>query len=127
MNRSKAKEVFVKFYCKNEAFCELYPDRCKKEGCEIYHAIKAIESNRDELDRAYAKGWDNGEAAERSRHKDESTMHGEWEEGDCEIVGDDIMGGETIFQHYVCSECGFDIGGHKEYRYCPSCGSRNEV
>ena len=44
MNRSKAKEIFVKFYCKNRAFCELYPDRCKKEGCEIYHAIKAIEA-----------------------------------------------------------------------------------
>ena len=44
MNRSKAKEIFVKFYCKNRAFCELYPDRCKKEGCEIYHAIKALEA-----------------------------------------------------------------------------------
>ena len=44
MNQSKAKEIFVKFYCKNRAFCELHPDRCKKEGCEIYHAIKAIEA-----------------------------------------------------------------------------------
>ena len=30
-------------FCKLKAFCELYPDACRKEECEIYMSIKALE------------------------------------------------------------------------------------
>lgn len=41
-------------FCKLRAFCELYPDACRKEECEIYLAIEALhrcseKSNRSEI------------------------------------------------------------------------------
>lgn len=44
MTQRAAKEKLIKQYCKNRAWCELYGEHCKKEDCEIYHAIKALEA-----------------------------------------------------------------------------------
>lgn len=44
MIREEAKQKFLKLYCKNRAFCELYPEHCKEDKCEIYHALKALEA-----------------------------------------------------------------------------------
>ena len=44
MTQRAAKEKLIKQYCKNRAWCELYGEHCKKENCEIYHAIKALEA-----------------------------------------------------------------------------------
>ena len=43
----------LKEFCKLRAFCELYPDACQKDKCEIYMAIKALscseKPNRSDL------------------------------------------------------------------------------
>ena len=44
MTQRAAKEKLIKQYCKNRAWCELYGEHCKKENCEIYHAIKALDA-----------------------------------------------------------------------------------
>ena len=37
-------------FCMLRLFCELYPDACLKEECEIYLAIKALEGMRGKKD-----------------------------------------------------------------------------
>lgn len=44
MTKEEATQKFLKLYCKNRAFCELYPEYCKEDKCEIYHALKALEA-----------------------------------------------------------------------------------
>ena len=41
MTKQEAIEKLREF-CKLRAFCELYPDACQKDNCEIYMAIKAL-------------------------------------------------------------------------------------
>ena len=41
MTKQEAIEKLREF-CKLRAFCELYPDACQKDDCEIYMAIEAL-------------------------------------------------------------------------------------
>jgi len=35
-------------FCKLRAFCELYPDACQKDKCEIYMAIEALSAQEED-------------------------------------------------------------------------------
>ena len=43
MTNKEAIEKLKEEFCKLKLFCELYPDECNKENCEIYLAISALE------------------------------------------------------------------------------------
>lgn len=131
MNRSKAKEIFVKFYCKNRAFCELHPDRCKKEGCEIYHAIKAIEA---EPQRAYEQGvkdtLDKYDETFRIASDIRCAMGCKTSKECRELIGNGEiqrvkLGKWTIMSmyEYRCSICGA-IHIRSRTNYCPNCGAK---
>ena len=36
-------------FCKLRAFCELYPDACQKDNCEIYMAIEALQHDCEKV------------------------------------------------------------------------------
>lgn len=42
MTKEEAIERLRNESCKSRLYCELYPDACQKEECEIYMAIKAL-------------------------------------------------------------------------------------
>ena len=46
MTKQEAIEKLREF-CKLRAFCELYPDACQKDNCEIYMAIEVLSSQLD--------------------------------------------------------------------------------
>ena len=43
MTREEAIRELKADYCGNRIICELYPDQCNREDCEIWLAIKALE------------------------------------------------------------------------------------
>ena len=43
ITNKKAIEKLKEEFCKLKLFCELYPDACNKENCEIYLAISVLE------------------------------------------------------------------------------------
>ena len=43
MTNAEAIERLENDCCKSRVYCELYPDACQKEECEIYMAIEALE------------------------------------------------------------------------------------
>lgn len=42
MTKAEAIERLENDCCKSRVYCELYPDACQKEECEIYMAIEAL-------------------------------------------------------------------------------------
>lgn len=42
MTRDEAKEKIINDFCKCRVWCELYPDMCQMESCEIWWALKAL-------------------------------------------------------------------------------------
>ena len=53
----------------------------------------------------------------------EPIRHGHWD-----ADADGYADGELVYDHWFCSECGWDDGGFLEekpnYKYCPRCGSK---
>lgn len=47
MTREEAIRELKADYCGNRIICELYPDQCNQEDCEIWLAIKALETQPD--------------------------------------------------------------------------------
>lgn len=47
MTREEAIRELKTDYCGNRIICELYPDQCNREDCEIWLAIKALETQPD--------------------------------------------------------------------------------
>ena len=45
MTREEAIRELKADYCGNRIICELYPDQCNREDCEIWWAIKALEKD----------------------------------------------------------------------------------
>ena len=43
MTKEEAIKRLIDESCKSRLYCELYPDSCMKEECEIYMAIEALE------------------------------------------------------------------------------------
>ena len=39
---NEAKEKIINDFCKCRVWCELYPDMCQMESCEIWWALKAL-------------------------------------------------------------------------------------
>ena len=44
MTREEAIRELKADYCGNRIICELYPDQCNREDCEIWLAIRALEN-----------------------------------------------------------------------------------
>ena len=42
MTKDEAKEKIINDFCKCRVWCELYPDMCQTESCEIWWALKAL-------------------------------------------------------------------------------------
>lgn len=42
MTKDEAKEKIINDFCKCRVWCELYPDLCQTESCEIWWALKAL-------------------------------------------------------------------------------------
>ena len=42
MGINEAKEKIINDFCKCRVWCELYPDMCQTESCEIWWALKAL-------------------------------------------------------------------------------------
>ena len=42
MTRDEAKEKIINDFCKCRVWCELYPDMCQTESCEIWWVLKAL-------------------------------------------------------------------------------------
>ena len=42
MMNKEAVETLREEFCKRKLFCELYPDACQKENCDIYLAIEVL-------------------------------------------------------------------------------------
>ena len=55
----------------------------------------------------------------------EPVRHGHWD-----ADADGYADGEFVYDHWFCSECGWDDSGFLEekpnYKYCPYCGARME-
>lgn len=53
----------------------------------------------------------------------EPISHGHWD-----ADADGYADGEPVYDHWFCSECGWDDNGFLEekpnYKYCPRCGSK---
>lgn len=47
MTKEEAIKTLREDYCGNRIICELYPDQCNREECEIWLAIKALETQPD--------------------------------------------------------------------------------
>lgn len=47
MTREEAIKTLREDYCGNRIICELHPDKCNQEECEIWLAIKALETQPD--------------------------------------------------------------------------------
>ena len=69
MTREEAIKRLMAESCKSRLYCELYPDACMKEECEIYMAIEALkerpkghwETYKDEHLCSVCKGYATGE------------------------------------------------------------------
>lgn len=48
MTREEAIRELKADYCGNRIICELYPDQCNREDCEIWLAIKALENAKND-------------------------------------------------------------------------------
>ena len=42
MTKDEAKEKIINDFCRCRVWCELYPDMCQTESCEIWWALKAL-------------------------------------------------------------------------------------
>lgn len=55
----------------------------------------------------------------------EPIRHGHWD-----ADADGYADGELVYDHWYCSECGWDDNGFLEekpnYKYCPNCGAKME-
>ena len=122
-------------FCKLKPFCELYPDACRKEECEIHLAIEALEnlpSAQPDLARDIATIIENEKDMRVIlKNAQPERKKGEWIEKEVTYLdaleAKDII---TEWQSAKCSACGkyhttpymyyFD-----DYDYCPNCGSYN--
>lgn len=48
MTREEAIRELKADYCGNRIICELYPDQCNREECEIWWAINALENAKND-------------------------------------------------------------------------------
>jgi DNA-directed RNA polymerase subunit RPC12/RpoP len=100
MTNKEIAERIIDNTCKNRVFCELYPDVCQKEKCDIYLVINTF-LNTPDIDTP-------------------DLQQGEWIE--IEDYNGDI--------HYQCDQCGNEFilidGTPKEnnYNFCPNCGAK---
>lgn len=46
MTREEAIEKIINGFCNLRVWCELYPDNCQKEDCEMWWAIEALSADR---------------------------------------------------------------------------------
>ena len=100
MTRDEAKEKIINDFCKCRVWCELYPDLCQTESCEIWWALKALS------DRPTGK-WVG--AREFCQHLEEVT--GE----KYQVTG--------IGNMIYCNQCW--QASRRRSKYCPNCGSYN--
>lgn len=49
MTKEEAIERLRNESCKSRVYCELYPDACMKEECEIYMAIEALKEKKTKV------------------------------------------------------------------------------
>lgn len=97
MTNKEIAERIIDIICKNRVFCELYPDVCQKEKCDIYLVINMF-LNTPDTDTP-------------------SRQRGEWQK---EIKGN----GWNEWSVLTCDQCGAVIENPTfETNYCPNCGA----
>jgi len=92
MTKDEAKEKIINDFCKCRVWCELYPDMCQMESCEIWWALKAL------LDRP------KGEWIRTGR----TNIYGGIEV-QCSNCNDKVMVQHLEDERY-CRHCGADMG-----------------
>lgn len=97
MTKAEAIERLRNESCKSRLYCELYPDDCMKEECEIYMAIEALK------ERPKGKWILQDTSYWRATHA-----------GDVQVNRVNLK----------CSFCGWRNHEKKNYNFCPNCGSR---
>ena len=130
----KKQEAIEKLrdFCKLKAFCELYPDACQKDKCEIYMAIEALsepsrQGQRDDL----IKRQDAIDAfmAEHPDGKDSCRIS--WA---LNVINElpsaqpERKKGKWIYDSdcYICNQCRSAFGWWADSQtsnYCPNCGA----
>ena len=134
MTNKEAIEKLKEEFCKLKLFCELYPDECNKENCEIYLAISALEgkganvSNVDAISRqaaiAVADSSDYvGLSVEDVKKVTDEVVKGLKQLPSAEP---ERKKGKWIYNSPVtmkCDQCGLVIKDWDWYRfkYCPNC------
>lgn len=146
MTNKEAVETLREEFCKLKLFCELYPDACQKENCDIYLAIEVLKGKDtvspsidtisrqaaiDAIEKAKTAKSEDGEIyvakynAEMNITLLPSTQPGR-KKGRWNFIGD---------QMFECTECGvcytqsqFDqmrvrITDSISPNFCPNCGA----
>lgn len=96
MTKDEAKEKIINDFCKCRVWCELYPDMCQMESCEIWWALKALSDRPTEEWIGEADGYADGEL-----------VYDTWYCSNCGYVVDDD---EPPTWNY-CPNCGSYNGG----------------
>lgn len=94
MTKAEAIERLENDCCKSRVYCELYPDACQKEECEIYMAIEALK------ERPTGKWIDRSDGGR--------ILYPWWETCECSQCGEYGSGAYDF-----CPNCGSYNGGEK--------------
>lgn len=132
MTREEAIEKIINGFCNLRVWCELYPDNCQKEDCEMWWAIEALSADApssDLISRQNAIRWVKTECNPYGKPTLDFESGKKVIEHLEQVPSADRPTGEWVSNHdgtWNCSECGLRVFVYAKGNYCPNCGAEIE-